>query len=168
MTSTGQFSHSRGRLRVALVLLLALLALTAGAAPALADGPPEAAKDDSRVSPLLRGLAEQPGEGAEPGSAQQGEALDDGAAVSRGAPGGAPPPESSLDLVRFDEDGNVEVYLYMSSTDEVALAELRELGAQIEIVGGEWGIVQAWIPPAALDQFAAWRWCGTSPLPTTA
>ena len=156
MTSTGQLSHSRGRLRVALALLLALLALTAGAAPALADGPPEAAKDDSKVSPLLRGLAEQPGEGAEPTSAQQGEAVDDGAAVSRGAPGGgAPPPDSSLDLVRFDEDGNVEVYLYMSSTDEAALAELRELGAQIEIVGGEWGIVQAWIPPAALDQFAA-------------
>ena len=158
MTSTGELSHSRRRLRAALALLLVLLTLTAGAAPALAEAPPDTAagKDDSKVSPLLRSLTEQPGEGAEPRSSQQGEAPDASAAIPRGAPrAGAPPPDSSLDLVRFDEDGNVEVYVYMSSTDEAALAELRELGAQIEIVGGEWGIVQAWIPPAALDQFAA-------------
>ena len=47
----------------------------------------------------------------------------------------------------------MQVYIYLGSTDEEALAELRELGARIEIV--EAGIVQAWIPIAALEGFAA-------------
>ena len=165
MTRTGQRSHPRRRAGVGLAVLLLLVAWIAGAGPALAEGPPDTpgpltGKDDSKISPLLRGLTGQPGEGAEPRSAQQGGAPDDGAEVTRGDPGADvppfdPSPDSSPGLVRFDEDGNVEVYIYTESTSEAALAELRDLGARIEIVGAEWGIVQAWVPPAALDQFAA-------------
>ena len=165
MTRTGQRSHPRRRAGVGLAVLLLLVAWIAGAGPALAEGPPDTpgpltAKDDSKISPLLRGLTGQPGEGAEPRSAQHGGAPDDGAEVTRGDPGADvpppdPPPDSSPGLVRFDEDGNVEVYIYTESTSEAALAELRDLGARIEIVGAEWGIVQAWVPPAALTRFAA-------------
>ena len=43
--------------------------------------------------------------------------------------------------------------MYMQSTEDAALATLRSLDARIEVVAA--GIVQAWVPTAALDRFAA-------------
>ena len=70
MIATERLSHSRRRAGVGVALLLLVAALTAVAAPALADGAPDTpgpstGTDDSRVSPLLRGTTGQPGE--EPG-----------------------------------------------------------------------------------------------------
>ncbi len=91
MIATERLSHSRRRAGVVVALLLLVAALTAGAAPALADGAPDTpgpstGTDDSRVSPLLRGPTGQPGEGAGPRSAQQGEEPGGGAGITGGDP----------------------------------------------------------------------------------
>lgn len=55
-------------------------------------------------------------------------------------PGGSSS-RSTDDLVRFDTSGNVQVYIHMESTGEEHLAQLRALGAQLEVVNEDAGIV---------------------------
>ena len=66
---------------------------------------------------------------------------------------GSPEILTTQSPVRFDGDGNVQVYLYMWLSNDEALAALRAMGARIEIVQA--GIVQAWVPVKELEQFAA-------------
>ena len=128
---------------------------------ALAQDPPD--KEDSKVSPLLRELlasAQQPSAASQQSQVPAADAADGGVTrevvVDRGESKSAPPADEPQDeLIRVDADGNVQVYLYMDSTSEEALAELRELDARIEIVNARWGVIQAWIPTTALDDFAA-------------
>ena len=131
---------------------------------ALAQDPPD--KDDSKVSPLLRELlasAQQPSAASQQSQVPAADGADDAdggvtreAVVDRAGSKSAPPAdESQNELIRVDAAGNVQVYLYMDSTSEEALAALRELDARIEIVNARWGVIQAWIPTTALDDFAA-------------
>ena len=128
---------------------------------ALAQDPPD--KHDAKVSPLLRELlasAQQPSAASQQSQVPAADGGHGGVTreVGRRQAGSksAPPADEPQDeLIRVDADGNVQVYLYMDSTSEEALAELRELGARIEIVNARWGVIQAWIPTTALDDFAA-------------
>ena len=142
------------------VALVALVLVWLAVGGAFAQDPPD--KEDSKVSPVLRQLlasAQEPRAAAQVAADADGgvtrQALV-GSTESKSAPPGDEPQDEPLDeLIRVDAAGNVQVYLYMDSTSEDALAELRELGARIEIVNARWGVIQAWIPTTALDDFAA-------------
>ena len=56
------------------------------------------------------------------------------------------------DLVRFDESGNVEVYIHLESTDEASLQQVRDAVERVEIEGAEYGLVQAWVDPDDLEE----------------
>ena len=128
---------------------------------AFAQDPP--GKEDSKVSPLLRELlaaAQQPSAASQQSQVPAADDADGGdtreAVVDRAEATSAPAPdEPQHELIRVDAAGNVQVYLYMDSTSEEALAALRELDARIEIVNARWRVIQAWIPTTALDDFAA-------------
>ena len=57
-------------------------------------------------------------------------------------------------IIRLDDEGNVQTYIYTEETSEEAREALEALGARIEIVDEEWGIVQAWIPFDQIDRVA--------------
>ena len=148
----------------AILTALVLLCLGAATLPVHAQEPPQqTGKEDSTVSPLLREFIErressaiqldvQPAVGA--GTRSQ---PDDGL-LTRDAPaadGGQPESVTRDDPVRFDDSGNVQVYLRLQNTDAATLQQLRNLGADIEITNSDWNIVQAWVPMLALDQIAA-------------
>ncbi len=129
---------------------------------ALADGPSsQSGKVDSPVSPLLSQFIQQR-EDATPEESQQpaggtfprsqpgagAEAKDSVGAQSPGASGAV------YDPVRFDSSGNVQVYINLTDTDDGTLQQLRDLGANIEVVNSDWNKLQAWVPVEALDRIA--------------
>ena len=129
---------------------------------ALADGPsPQSGKVDSPVSPLLSQFIQQR-ERATPEESQQPA---DGAFV-RSQPGAGPEAKDSVEAqspgasgadyepVRFDSSGNVQVYINLTDTDDGTLQQLRDLGANIEVVNSRWNKLQAWVPVDALDRIA--------------
>ena len=147
----------------ALFLLLVMTWLAVAGSPAFADDPAaEVGKDDSPVSPLLQQFILE----RETTSTQQSPQPDSGAvtrgqsaessATTKDAPGSdsSSSTNSSDDLVRFDSSGYVQVYIHLENTDESTLQQLRDLGADIEIVNLDWKKLQAWVPVEALDQIA--------------
>ncbi len=129
---------------------------------ALADGPSsQSGKVDSPVSPLLSQFIEQrenatseesqqPAGGTFPRSQSSAgpETKDSVEAQSPGASGAV------YDPVRFDSSGNVQVYINLTNTDDGTLQQLRDLGANIEVVNSRWNKLQAWVPVDALDRIA--------------
>ena len=85
-------------------------------------------------------------------------------AFVRGQYGGSGPAATSApaktdsaptnDRVRFDDSGNVEVYIHLENSDDSTLQQLRDMGATIEVVNSDWNVLQAWVPISALDQIA--------------
>ena len=146
----------------ALIALAALAAFALQATLTFADEPP--GKQDSPVSPLLQQFIEQRED-----AAGQGGSPPEGGAVIRSPPDSdantkeaearattaSGTSESQDDPVRFDSSGNVQVYIHLENTDTETLQELRDLGAGIEITNSDVNIVQAWVPPSALDDIAA-------------
>ena len=57
-------------------------------------------------------------------------------------------------LVRFDDSGNVEIYIHLKSTDEASLQQVRDAVERVEIEGAEYGLVQAWVDPDDLSTVA--------------
>jgi subtilisin family serine protease len=49
-------------------------------------------------------------------------------------------------LVRVDEDGKIQVYLYVQAFGSAERAQLKAYGVNIEVVNEDYGIVQAWVP----------------------
>ncbi|MBI4228533.1 MAG: S8 family serine peptidase, partial [Deltaproteobacteria bacterium] len=49
-------------------------------------------------------------------------------------------------LVRVDDQGNIQTYIYVEDVSDKSIAELEANGVIIEIVNENWGIIQAWIP----------------------
>ena len=148
----------------AILTALVLLCLGAATLPVHAQEPPQqTGKEDSTVSPLLREFIErressaiqldvQPAVGA--GTRSQ---PDDGL-LTRDAPaadGGQPESVTRDDPVRFDDSGNVQVYIRLQKTDAATMQQLRDLGGVIEITNTDWNIVQAWVPIPVLDLIAA-------------
>ena len=60
----------------------------------------------------------------------------------------------SGDPVRFDANGNVQVYIHLASTDATSLQQVRDAVASIEIENTEVGIIQAWVDPSHLGSVA--------------
>ena len=64
-------------------------------------------------------------------------------------------PTTVGDLVRFDNAGNVQVYIHLESTDEASLRQVRNAVERVEIEGSEYGLVQAWVDPDDLGAVAS-------------
>ena len=96
-------------------------------------------KGDSRVGSIIRGVIEDlEASGMSRATAQPGQFR-----------------SYSVDgLIRLDAEGNIQTYIYTQGTIEEAREALEALGARIEIVNEEWGIVQAWLPFDAVDRVA--------------
>ena len=149
-------------MRIPALLLLLLIWFAAAGTTALGDEPPAAyGKVDLQVSPLLTRFIEQR-QGAESQSRQQpsgvvssrsqsGDSIDKSASSAEGPAS----TETADDPVRFDSSGNLQVYIHLDNTDEETLQQLRDLGADIEIVNSDWKKLQAWAPVEALDQIAS-------------
>ncbi len=127
---------------------------------ALADGPSsQSGKVDSPVSPLLSQFIEQ-WESATPEDSQQPAA----GTFPRSQPGAGPEAKDSVEAqspgasgavyepVRFDSSGRVQVYINLTNTGDATLQQLRDLGADIEVVNSRWSKLQAWVPVDALDR----------------
>ena len=170
------------RVNLALVLVIFLF-VVAGAGVGLAADPPLPPagagpdKDDSKVSPLLKGLLAAPKSGeSDPTLGKstrfaQSDSLPPATkrGLSQQLPSiGQPPPgrDSKLpeaspllphtphEFIRFDQEGNVQVYIYSGATGPVALDTFEDLGARVEAVARGAGIVQAWVPISGIDAFA--------------
>ena len=148
---------------VALIWLALAACLALLYAPVSADDPPaETGKLDSPISPLLQQFLEEQESAATQSiqkansetfpHSQSGDGL-----ITKSAPEASNSPSSSPndDPVRFDSSGNVQVYIYLENTDDDTLQQLRDLGADIEVVNSDWKVVQAWVPITALDGIAA-------------
>ena len=144
-------------------LLLFIVWLAMAGTSVFANDPPDSVgKDDSPVSPLLQQFILE----RETTSTQQSPQPDSGAvtrgqsaesrATTKDAPGSdsAPSSNSRDDLVRFDSSGNVQVYINVTDTTDGTLQQLRNLGADIEIVNSDWNKLQAWVSVEALDLIA--------------
>ena len=130
-----------------------------------ADDPPTPlAKEDSPVSPLLQQFIDERQQAStQKGTQSPGEQTlrgldsqttsEDSKADSTTPPSDGPS-GSVYDPVRFDSSGNVQVYVNLTNTSDSTLQQLRDLGANIEVVNYRWNKLQAWVPVDALDRIA--------------
>ena len=58
-------------------------------------------------------------------------------------------------LVRFDDEGRVQVYIRLESSSRSNRRDLEDLGAEIEVVDRDSDVVQAWVPTSALASIEA-------------
>ena len=150
------------------ISLIALLTLVASlvliGAPASADDPPEQkSKQNSPISPLLQQFIQERESPAAQSSQDDvrkafTESQSDGGLTTKNAPSSqsaTPKTGTSDDPVRFDSSGNVQVYIYLENTDDDTLQQIRNLGADVEVVNSDWNVVQAWVPISALEDIAA-------------
>ena len=61
----------------------------------------------------------------------------------------------SSDLLKVDNAGRVQVYVWVTDTGTETIAALRGLGLDVELVNRDFSVVQGWIPVADLDALAA-------------
>ena len=97
----------------------------------------ETAGKGSKISPFIRAAAKRLEEGAV--SARQ---LGDGEDALSG-------------LVKVNDEGLIEVYVYFSNINDSNLKELYALGFEKKIVNEELKIAQGWMPPGNLERAAA-------------
>ncbi len=57
-------------------------------------------------------------------------------------------------VVKVDEDGNIQVYLYCNEVSDENLEQLIDLGLEVEIMNDELKIVQGWMPPSGIEESA--------------
>ena len=57
--------------------------------------------------------------------------------------------------VRFDDEGRVQVYIWLESSSRSNRRDLEDLGAEIEVVDRDADVVQAWVPTSALASIEA-------------
>ena len=168
----------------AILIILVLACLVTVGYPVFAQVPPEqksgsvsaTGKSDSGISQLLLDSINERGRGGTQQGAVTRDAVtrdstgrrraDAGVVGSSGATGG----EELLsgvtkddfettrtvdELVRFDNSGNVEVYIHLKSTDEASLQQVRDAVERVEIEGAEYGLIQAWVDPDDLGAVAS-------------
>ena len=157
---------------------LAVVCMIAVDNPALAQEPPDPRdariastdKADSNISSLLRDSVNEFRKTDSVGSAEPGARTRNAAtsisSTSRaakdlpadgedGAVEDGPATDTGDDLVRFDEAGNVQVYIHLKSTDEAALQRVRRVVARVEIENLDARIIQTWVPVENLEAIAA-------------
>ena len=133
----------------------------------LADQPQaQSAKDDPTISPILLQFIADRENDAAPSSPQH---LSGANSRSQSKPAGVPGTKDgpradnsdatsgTHDPVRFDSDGNVQVYIHLENTVDETLQQIRKTGATIEIVNSDWNVLQAWVPVRVLDSVSALR-----------
>ena len=133
----------------------------------LADQPQAlSAKDDPTISPILHQFIADRENDAAPSSPQP---LSGAHSRSQSKPAGVPGAKDgpradnsdatrgTHDPVRFDSDGNVQVYIHLENTVDETLQQIRKPGAIVEIVNSDWNVLQAWVPVHALDSVSALR-----------
>ena len=95
--------------------------------------------DDSKVSSIIRGVIEDLKESM----------------ITRGGSQSEGFRSHSIDgIIRLDDDGNIQTYIYTEGSAREARAALEDLGVRVEIVNEEWSLVQAWIPFDRFDRVA--------------
>ncbi len=150
--------------KAALISLLALACLLLIGPPASADDPPEqTGKQDTPISPLLQQFIDERESAAAPSGQDDvakapSESQPGYGSITkdaRSSQGKTPRFDTPDDPVRFDSFGNVQVYIYLKNTNDDTLQQLRDLGADIELVNSKWNVVQTWLPTTALEAIAA-------------
>jgi subtilisin family serine protease len=61
----------------------------------------------------------------------------------------------SSDLLRMDDAGRVQVYVFVTEVSAQTLDSLRRHGLDVEIVNADYAVVQGWIPVMNLEALAA-------------
>ncbi len=110
-------------------------------------------KEDSKVSSILRGFLREPLTVVQTDAPMTGSTSKADAARLEADPG----LRAGLtdDVIRFDESGNVQVYVHARTTGEGEIAALESLRARVEVVNHDARIVQAWIPVTEIDALAS-------------
>ncbi len=165
----------------AILLVLVLACLAASGYPAFAQGPPQNEDGDSSTvnnAPgisqiLLASIADRNSGGGSqqgviprdtglPGLDTKSEGVAEAGFAGKPVPGSAeftPTAEDDgpdlEDAVKFDDDGNVEVYIHLHSTGEEALRQVRNAVVKVEVENTDAGIIQAWVDPEDLDKIAS-------------
>ena len=168
----------------AILIILVLACLVTVGYPVFAQVPPEqksgsvsaTGKSDSGISQLLLDSINERGRGGTQQGAVTRDAVtrdstgrgraDAGVVGSSGATGGEEllsgvtkddfeTTQTVDELVRFDNSGNVEVYIHLKSTDEASLQQVRDAVERVEIEGAEYGLIQAWVDPDDLGAVAS-------------
>ncbi len=60
----------------------------------------------------------------------------------------------STPIIRVDDAGNIECYIYLRKLDETTLAELKPHVEMVETTNSKLAILQAWVPHLELDEIA--------------
>jgi len=121
-----------GHGRVGLLLVCSGLAAAVWLAPACSldvSGQPAVA-GASKLSPLLAGTLDRM----------------TSAGVSRGTMGSHDLAQFSDPLVRVDQRGRLQVYIYLERLDPAALSELEAAGVAVELTNQDRHVVQGWVP----------------------
>ena len=168
----------------AILIILVLACLVTVGYPVFAQVPPEqksgsvsaTGKSDSGISQLLLDSINERGRGGTQQGAVTRDAVtrdstgrgraDAGVVGSSGATGGEEllsgvtkddfeTTQTVDELVRFDNSGNVEVYIHLKSTDEASLQQVRDAVEKVDIEGAEYGLIQAWVDPDDLGAVAS-------------
>ena len=96
-------------------------------------------KDDSKVNSIIRQVIEDLKEDW----------------ITPGGPKSEGFRSHSVDgIIRLDDSGKIQTYVYTEGSAGEAGTALENLGARVEIVNEEWGVVQAWIPYDRIDRVA--------------
>lgn len=57
-------------------------------------------------------------------------------------------------LVKVDESGNIQAYIYVQDTNKESISEIESIGVKIEIVSTKYNIIQGWIPFDKVEEVA--------------
>lgn len=76
------------------------------------------------------------------------------AGVTRDSMGSYDLEQFSNPLVRVDQHGRVQVYIYVDRLDDAALRELQAAGVTVELTHSQPPLVQGWVPFYLLESIA--------------
>ncbi|MER3445337.1 MAG: hypothetical protein C4291_00210 [Candidatus Dadabacteria bacterium] len=57
-------------------------------------------------------------------------------------------------LVKVDESGNIQAYIYVQDTNKESISGIESIGVKIEIVSTKYNIIQGWIPFDKVEEVA--------------
>src|SRR3990172_2558366 len=58
-------------------------------------------------------------------------------------------------LVKVDNSGNIQTYIYMENMDQENISKLESMNVKIEIVNSKYNLIQAWIPFDIVEEVAS-------------